>query len=63
MMKLSQSTVTLVRLSKQMADRLERIGVDAEGVLDPDDAKLIASVRRQADKVLAEPMKKHMAGK
>lgn len=57
MKKLSMSTVTFVRLSMKLADRFERIGLDEDGNMDPDDKRLLKSVRNQANKVLNEPLK------
>lgn len=62
-MRLSASTVKLIRLTQKLANRFERLEVDEAGAMDPDDKKLLDAVRKQADRVLAEPMKKHLAGK
>jgi hypothetical protein len=43
---------------QQMADRYERIAVDADGVLDPLDVKMIADIRKQVDAVLTHPTTK-----
>src|SRR5277367_351535 len=53
-MKLTPSIVALVRLARQLADRFERLGVDQQGVMDPDDKKLLNAVREQTKTVLAE---------
>jgi hypothetical protein len=55
-MTLTPSTVALVRLTRQLADRFERLGVDEQGVMDPEDKKLLDAVREQTKTVLAEPM-------
>lgn len=54
----SSNSVKLALLTKQLADRFERLGLDEEGHMDPEDKKLLADVREQADKVLTEPVQK-----
>ena len=59
----SQSVVTLTRLTAQLADRFERLGLDEAGAMDPEDKKLLERVRKQIQKVQSEPMRKLMSGK
>jgi hypothetical protein len=54
----TQSVLKLARLAQEMADRLEKIGVDADGVLDPIDVSRIREIRKQIDKVLTRPVTK-----
>lgn len=59
-MKLSTDVVSLTRLVAQLADRFERLAPGEDGVIDPDDKKLVATVRKQLDKVLTAPMREMM---
>jgi hypothetical protein len=59
----SQTVLTLTRLTTQLADRFERLGVDENGDMDTDDKKLLDRVRKQIQKVQSEPMRKLMSGK
>lgn len=56
----STEVITLTRPVSKLADRFERLGVDEEGKMDPDDKKLVAKVRKQLDLVLTAPMRELM---
>jgi hypothetical protein len=54
----TNAVLKLARLAQEMATRLERIGVDADGAPDPADMKRIEEIRPQPDLVMTHPTTK-----